>query len=295
MSTVLQTHQQSEVSLPATLRMGAVSLTVADLDRSVRWYQTALGLKVHQLEPPVARLGDGTTTVLVLTEGPEAAQPGRHAGLYHYALLYPSREDLARAALRLGVIRTPVQGASDHGTHEAIYLPDADGLGIELAADRPRELWPTPEAKFSRGGPQPLDFESLLATVDGEASPSDVAPGLRVGHVHLHVGSIERGLAFYRDTVGFDVWALISTAAFVSAGGYHHHLGFNSWLGEGVPPQPHDVVGLRHWTIELESETEVAVVRARVEGAGAPLEAVDGGFVTSDPFQIPLRVVKAGS
>jgi catechol 2,3-dioxygenase len=273
--------------------MGEISLTVGDLDRSVAWYQTALGLRVHELEPPVARLGDGTTTVLELTEDEEAAPPGRHAGLYHYALLYPSREDLARAALRLGATRTPIQGASDHGTHEAIYLPDADGLGIELAADRPRELWPTPEEEFSGGGPRPLDLESLLSTVAGEGPPEQVAPGLRVGHAHLHVGSIERGLEFYRDTLGFDVWALLPTAAFVSAGGYHHHLGFNTWLGQGVPPQPRGVIGLRHWTIELPSDSDVAAVTARLEAAGAPIDAVEGGFVTSDPFRIPLRVVKA--
>ncbi len=293
MPSLLQTHHQSPVSLPATLQMGEISLTVRDLDRSIAWYQSALGLRVHELEPPVARLGDGTTTVVALTEVPDAAQPGRHAGLYHYALLYPSREDLARAAVRLGATRTPIQGASDHGTHEAIYLADADGLGIELAADRPRELWPAPEEEFSRGGPRPLDFESLLSTVEGEAPPDHVAPGLRVGHVHLHVGSIDRGLEFYRDTVGFDVWALLPTAAFVSAGGYHHHLGFNTWLGQGVPPQPREVVGLRHWTVELQSDSDVAAVRARLEGAGAPIEVVEGGFVTSDPFQIPLRIVKA--
>ena len=295
MPTVLQTRQPSAVSLPATLRMGAIHLTVSDLDRSLAWYQSALGLRIQRLEPPVAHLGDGTATVLALTEDPSAAPPGRHAGLYHYALLYPSREDLARAALRLGSTRTPIQGASDHGTHEAIYLPDADGLGIELAADRPRELWPTPEEEFSRGGPLALDFESLLSSVAGEAPPEQVCDGLRVGHVHLHVGSIERGLEFYRDLVGFDVWALLPTAAFVSAGGYHHHLGFNTWLGEGVPPQPRNVVGLRRWTIELPSDTDVAEVRARLDAAGAPVEHIDGGFLTRDPFQIPLRVVETGS
>ncbi|TMM02434.1 MAG: hypothetical protein E6G05_09005, partial [Actinobacteria bacterium] len=106
MTTVVQTHQQSPVSLPATLQMGEISLTVSDLDRSIAWYQSALGLRVHDLEPPVARLGDGTTTAIALTEVPDAPQPGRHAGLYHYALLYPSRQDLARAATRLGVTRT---------------------------------------------------------------------------------------------------------------------------------------------------------------------------------------------
>jgi catechol 2,3-dioxygenase len=281
------------VPLPATLRLGEIHLTVGDLERSVAWYQSALGLRVHELEPPAAKLGDGATTVLVLSEDPAAAKPGRHSGLYHYALLYPSRQELARAALRLGVTRTPIQGASDHGTHEAIYLQDADGLGIELAADRPRERWPTPQEEFSGGGPAPLDFEGLLSTVDGEAPTDHVAPGLRVGHVHLHVGTIERGLEFYRDTVGFDVHALLPSAAFVSAGGYHHHLGFNIWLGEGVLGQPPDVIGLRYWTIELDSDSEVGAVRARLEDADAPMEPVERGFLTRDPFEIPMRVVRA--
>lgn len=290
MPPVLQTHQPSAVPLPATLQMGEVHLTVLDLDRSLAWYQSALGLKVHRLEPPVAELGDGTTTVIRLTDNAAAVTPRGDSGLYHYALLYPSREELARAALRLGATRTPIQGASDHGTHEAIYLPDADGLGIELAADRPREAWPSPEEEFS-AGPAPLDFESLLSSVADEEPPDHVARGLRVGHVHLHVASIERGLDFYRDAVGFDVQALLPTAAFVSAGGYHHHLGFNTWLGQGVPPQPQDVVGLRYWTIELGSESDVAAVQARIEDAGGSTEPVERGFVTSDPFQIALRVV----
>jgi catechol 2,3-dioxygenase len=292
MPTVLQTHQPSPVPLPATLGMGEVQLTVSDLARAVAWYQSALGLRIHELEAPMATLGDGTTTVLVLSEDSAAAHPGRHSGLYHYALLYPSREELARAALRLGATRTPIEGASDHGTHEAIYLADADGLGIELAADRPREQWPSPGEEFSRG-PAPLDLHGLLSTVAREAPADHVAPGLRVGHVHLHVGSIERGLEFYRDTVGFDVQALLPTAAFVSAGGYHHHLGFNTWLGEGVPPQPRDVIGLRYWTIELDSDSDLVAVRARLEDAGAPIEPVERGFLTRDPFEIPLRVARA--
>src|SRR5689334_14008830 len=132
----------SPPTLPAALRLGAVDLTVADVDRAVDWYGRALGLRVHHQDVGVAELGDGEETVLVLHEDPEAAPPGRTTGLYHYALLYPSREELARAALRLAATRTPIQGASDHRTHEAIYLPDADGNGIELAADRPREMWP---------------------------------------------------------------------------------------------------------------------------------------------------------
>src|SRR3954447_24380700 len=187
--------------LPDALRLGAVELTVADVDRSVAWYQSALGLRVHRQEPALAELGDGTETVLVLVEDPQARPAGRHARLYHYALLYPTREELARAALRLAATQTPIEGASDHRTHEAIYLPDPDGNGIELAADRAREHWPA-DLGYP-GGPAPLDFESLLGAVAGEEPRPHAGEGLRMGHVHLHVGDIDRALGFYRDVLGF--------------------------------------------------------------------------------------------
>src|SRR3954452_11106386 len=284
------TARPSTTPLPATLRLGPVHLTVTSLDRSIDWYETALGLHMHKREGDLADLGDGTTTTLVLVEDSHAQPAGRHAGLYHYALLYPSREELARATVRLIGLRTPIQGASDHGTHEAIYLPDPDGNGIELAADRPREQWPTPEAEFGRGGPQPLDVENLLQTVAGEAPVAKVGDGLRMGHVHLHVGSVEDGLRFYTDVIGFDVWAHIPSAAFVGAGGYHHHLGFNTWRGDGVPPAPDHTVGLRRWTVQLDSAAEVAEVRARVDAAGIAAEDAGNGFTVRDPWRIPVRI-----
>jgi catechol 2,3-dioxygenase len=271
-------------ALPATLRLGAVDLTVADLDRSVAWYQESLGLRVHNHDAALASLGDGSETLIVLHEDPLARPAGRHAGLYHYALLYPSREELARAAVRLAVTRTPIEGASDHRTHEAIYLPDADGNGIELAADRPREEWPE-RLGYDRG-PAPLDFDSLLATVAGEDPAPQVGSGLRMGHLHLHVGDVDAGLAFYRDVLGFEVQANLGSAAFVSAGGYHHHVGFNVWRGRGVGPAPEHTVGLRHWTVQLPTDADVGDVRARAEAAGAPVSDVPGGFVVRDPWQI---------
>jgi catechol 2,3-dioxygenase len=296
-SIVSGSADRATPSLPATLRLGPVHLVVTDLDRSVAWYQRALGLRVHRHDVTDAALGAGGEDVVVLHEQSQARAAGRHAGLYHYAMLYPTREELARAALRLAATGTPIQGASDHGTHEAIYLPDPDGNGIELAADRPRERWPTPEEEFSGGGPRPLDFDALLATVaaEGDAAPAGpVQPGLRMGHVHLHVGDVADGLAFYRDVLGFDVWALLPTAAFVSAGGYHHHLGFNTWKGEGAPSVPDGVVGLRHWTIVLETVDQVAEVRDRVRVAGCAAEDVTGGFAVADPWGMPVHVVVSG-
>src|SRR5829696_7497833 len=163
--------------LPATLRLGAVHLTVTDLDRSVALYEKAIGLRLHRREDSLAVMGAGEEDLLVLYEEPGARRAGRHAGLYHFALLFPSREELARAALRLAATKTPIQGASDHGTHEAIYLPDPDGNGIELAADRPREAWPQP-LEYA-GGPYPLDLAGLLAPSQARNRASTPVPGWR--------------------------------------------------------------------------------------------------------------------
>jgi len=278
-------------TLPSVLRLGAVELTVRDLDRAIGWYQQALGLRLHGRGDGTAELGDGSEVTVVLREDPQAQPAGRHAGLYHYALLYPSREELARAAVRLAATSTPIQGASDHRTHEAIYLPDPDGNGIELAADRPREAWP--EDLGYAGGPAPLDVEDLLATIEGEAPVPQVGDGLRMGHLHLHVGDIDEGLRFYRDVLGFEVQANLGSAAFVSAGGYHHHLGFNIWNGHGAGPPPEHRAGLRHWTVALPTTEDVAVVRGRVEAAGIEAEPFDGGFLARDPWRTAVAFVAA--
>jgi catechol 2,3-dioxygenase len=276
-------------ALPALLELGPVHLTVSDLARSVEWYGRSLGLAAQSVEPSVAELGDGVRTVVVLHEDASAGPAGGHAGLYHYALLYPSREELARAAMRLIATRTPLEGASDHGTHEAIYLPDPDGNGIELAADRSREFWP--DGLGYSGGPAPLDFDGLLETVAGEQPAAEIGKGLRVGHMHLHVGDIDRGLGFYRDVLGFELQANLGTAAFVSAGGYHHHLAFNLWRGRGVGPPPPHTVGLRWWTVHLPEPADVAAVSARVGAAGITVEPFDGGFLVRDPWQLAVAFV----
>jgi catechol 2,3-dioxygenase len=276
------------MGLPAGLTLGPVHLTVTDLERSIGWYQQVLGMRVHWHEAPMAALGAADEEVLVLVEDPEARPPGRTAGLYHYALLYPSRDELARAVLRLGAVHARVSGMSDHETHEAIYLADPDGNGIELAADRPRDQWPASLGYAS--GPQPLDLQALLDTVGPVTPPDHVEPGLRVGHLHLHVGDIERALGHYRDVVGFDVMALLPTAAFVSAGGYHHHLGFNVWRGQDVAPAAEGAVGLRHWTVRLPDPADLEALEERVRDAG--IEAPEGGegaLAVADPWRNVAR------
>ena len=201
----------------------------------------------------------------------------------------PSRLELARAAARLAITRTRISGASDHGISEAIYLPDPDDNGIELAADRGREHWGDLRDPTTIGGPEPLDLAGLMSLVEDEEPHAYVDPATTVGHVHLHVGDIDRGLAFYRDVIGFEVMTLLDSAAFVAAGGYHHHLGFNIWRGRGAPPVPAGVVGLRHWTIVLPAEA-AAELRERVIAAGAPHEDTPEGLLVRDPWDIALVV-----
>jgi catechol 2,3-dioxygenase len=270
----------SEPQLAAETRLGHVELVVSDLDRSLAYYERSIGLHVHRREDGRAALGAGGEDVLLLVEEPGAQPAGRHAGLYHYALRYGSRLELARAAKRLAVTRTPIQGASDHGTHEAIYLPDPDGNGIELAWDRPREQWPDPI--FTGGGPHPLDLYGLLDLVAEETdSPALVEPGLVLGHVHLHVNDLRAAAAFYRDVVGFELKASMPSAAFLAAGGYHHHVGINTWRGEGVPRVPTaGVAGMRRFTVVLRDAAELDALRAR---AGTAAEEMPEGLLLRDP------------
>jgi catechol 2,3-dioxygenase len=284
---------QSTIAPPApgrlagTTRLGAVHLTVTDLDRSVAFYQDAIGLRLHRREDPVAAMGAGGEDLIVLVEEQTAGRAGRHAGLYHVALLSPSREALARALQRLALTRTPIEGASDHGISEAIYLPDPDGNGIELAADRPRETWPKLE---TLGRPNPLDLHALLALVDDAEPVRHADAGTTVGHVHLHVNDIDAARRFYEEVLGFEVMTAMANAVFVSVGGYHHHLGFNTWRGAGVPaaPAPETVTGLRHWTVVLDGAEQRAAVRERLDAAGVAVEDRADGMLVRDPAGIPL-------
>jgi catechol 2,3-dioxygenase len=274
-----QVEKETAKLAPET-RLGAVELTVTDLGRSVPFYQEAIGLELHRTEDGKAVLGAGGDDLLVLVEEPEARRAGRHAGLYHFALLHPSRLELARAALRLAATQTPIQGASDHGISEAIYLPDPDGNGIELASDRPKEEWP--DLSVMSGGPDPLDLGALLETVAEEES-QPVDPAMTVGHLHLHVGDLDAAKRFYVDVVGFDVMTYLPSAVFVAAGGYHHHVGFNTWRGPGVPPAPDGTVGLRHFTGVLRDEAELDALLTRAQAAGVDVEDTAEGPVLRDP------------
>ena len=279
--------------LPDTLRLGPAHLTVSTLDGSIAFYERSLGLQLHDRDGDLATMGVGGEDLLVLVEEPGAAPGGRHAGLFHFALLFPTREELARAVKRLATAYTRIEGAADHGVSEAIYLRDPDDNGIELYVDRPREQWPPPRMAGERVEifTIALDLENLMQTIDGEDVQPQAGGGVVMGHLHLHVGDVEQGLAFYRDVLGFEVMVNLGSAAFVAAGGYHHHLGFNVWLGKDVKPRPPHTAGLREWTVVLAERDQVAAVRARVEAAGLDAEDHAGGFLVRDPWGTAVAFV----
>jgi catechol 2,3-dioxygenase len=282
------------VSIPATTRMGAVELTVGDLDRSLGYYGRNVGLGLLGREDGRASLGAGGTELLGLVEEPGARPAGRHTGLYHFALRVPERVDLARWLAHAARDRVPLLGMSDHFVSEAVYLTDPDGHGIEIYHDRPREVW---EGKVaSRMTSDPLDVASLLGELDDpSAEPFDGLPaGTDMGHVHLQVADIPGAVAFYRDQLGFDLTAeLFGSAAFFGAGGYHHHVGANVWHSRGAPPPPAGTAALRHATIVLPSAKERDAVAGRIVDAGQEPEATPDGVLVRDPSGIALVLTAA--
>jgi catechol 2,3-dioxygenase len=270
------------VALPAETRMGPVELTVSDLERSLDYYSRAIGLQVLERSNGRASLG-GDTELLVLDEVPGAQPAPRNTGLFHFALLVPERRELARWLAHALREQVPLTGASDHFVSEAIYLRDPDAHGIEIYADRPREVW---EGQVGRMTTEPLDFEDLLGALEDPQSAAfeGLPDSTAMGHVHLQVADIPETVRFYRDVLGFDLMvAMGSHAAFLSAGGYHHHLGANTWQSAGAPPPPEGSASLRRATIVLPDADSREQALQRVRNDGQEPEETPAGPVVRDP------------
>jgi catechol 2,3-dioxygenase len=277
----------SSTAIAAATSLGAVSLTVSDLARGRAFYETALGLNVREADDgALAFAVPGGTELVRLYGDPSAPALDRRAtGLYHQAILFPSRLDLAHALARLAEAGWSLDGVADHLVSEALYLSDPDGNGIELYRDRPREEW-----RYDGGQLQmatlPLDLRSLadeLAAADG---PQPTAPaGTVMGHVHLQVASIPDAEAFYHGVLGFDVTTRAYPGAlFVSAGGYHHHLGLNTWHSAGSGPAAPGSVGLRSYEVVLPDRAELDRVLDRVRDAGlSPASETGDSAAVRDP------------
>jgi catechol 2,3-dioxygenase len=264
-------------------RPGPVHVTVSDLARSVDYYRQAVGLEVNEQGAGRASLGTGGRELLVLIEKPGAGSSRGYTGLYHFALLVPERIQLAAWLAHAARDGVPLVGLSDHDVSEALYLADPDGHGIEIYRDRPRESW---EGRVGeRLTTMPLDVEDLLGELDDPGSaPFDGLPaGTVMGHVHLKVADVPAAIAFYRGVLGFDLTAQLGEqAAFLSAGGYHHHVGANTWESAGAPPPPPGTAALRYATIVLPGSAARDEVVAGVEAAGSSVEERDGSPLVRD-------------
>jgi catechol 2,3-dioxygenase len=263
--------------------MGAVELSVADLDRSVDFWTRAIGLQLLDRGAGRASLGTNGAELLRFEEEPDARPSFRQTGLYHVALLLPDRPSLARWLAHAARTRVPLVGLSDHTVSEAIYLDDPDRHGIEIYADRPRELWDGRVGELMTT--VALNVDDLFGELeDPRTEPFDGQPaGTTMGHVHLRVARIPETLAFYRDLLGFGEMAVMPSAAFLSAGGYHHHIGANTWESLGAPPAPSGTARLRHATIVFPEAAERDAIAARVADSGQEPEQHEGRPVVRDP------------
>jgi catechol 2,3-dioxygenase len=280
--------QARSQSIDARTTCGVVGLTVADLDRSLRFYTGALGLAELARSGGDVVLGAADTPLLALTER-KGAMPwmvDAMTGLYHFAILAPSRAALGGWLKHYFGQPYPPPGQGDHRVSEALYLRDPDGHGIEMYADRPRESWEWQDGRVRMGG-GPVDVRGMIAEHEQSGQPwKGMSEGTTIGHVHLQAGSIAEAEQFYHRTLGLDVVAGGGTgkALFVSAGGYHHHIGLNTWHSENAPPAPEDVAGLRFFSLALPDTKSRGEVVARVDAAGLEHTDAAGAVVVRDPW-----------
>ena len=276
-------------TIAPTISIGEIQLSVANLDRSVQFYQDQLGFALLNRENGQARLGTSARGLISLVEKPGARpRPQRGmTGLYHFAVLLPDRRSLARLLYQMAENEVNVQGAADHGVSEALYLADPDGNGIELYRDRRRADWPVDDLGKLQMGTDELDVDDLVMELkDGLLPWTGLPDQTIIGHVHLHVRDLGEAERFYTQVLGFQVMQRYESGAlFVSAGGYHHHIGMNTWAGAGAPPPPPDVAGLVWFEVRLPDLAALDALKGRLKEASIPAEDLQGGMLVKDPSQ----------
>jgi catechol 2,3-dioxygenase len=268
------------------MSLGAIRLNVADIDRAQRFYEEVIGLRALDRTAELVRLGvDGHGAIVELVDRPDAPRrPPGTTGLFHLAILLPSRADLARALRRVADAGWRLTGASDHLVSEALYLHDPEGNGIEIYRDRPREQWRYVDGQLQMDT-LPLDLDSLLGGIsNAEPEGSGMPPGTLLGHVHLNVAELSAAEDLYGGVLGFEVTVRgYPGALFFATGGYHHQVGANTWTGEGAPPPPRGSLGLRWFEIVLPDGTQLDQVRQRLAAAGVDTGDEGDGLRIADP------------
>ena len=278
--------------LPESTHLGRVRLQVADLDRSLAFYERVLGMRVIKRTPDSVSLGPhGEDREIVHLTQLRTARPVPRRGLlglYHFAILLPDRASLGRFVAHLAEIGERA-GMSDHFVSEAVYLTDPDGLGIEVYADRPRDAWRYDERQLFMTTDH-LNVDDLVKSARGEKWKG-MPSGTVLGHVHLYVGDIDKAEAFYHDALGFDkvVWSYPG-ALFLSAGGYHHHLGTNTWA-KGAPPATDADARLLEWEILVPAGKDADQAAGHVKESGYSVKEEDGTWLLTDPWGTSLRLV----
>jgi catechol 2,3-dioxygenase len=277
--------------------LGQLQLKVSDMERSIRFYLDVVGFRLLDRSGNIARLTvDGQTAFLILEEIPNAfVVPGRSAaGLYHFAILVPTRELLGLSLRNLALHRIPV-GQGDHLVSEALYISDPDNNGIEIYCDRPRSQWQKDEHGNYVMGTDPVDIEGLLKLAENKPW-TGLSPSTILGHIHLHVSELAASRRFYCDVLGFEIMADAARtmgAYFIAAGGYHHHIGMNIWAGVGVSLPPANGTGLSYYTIQVPSKAELDRLEARLTASGFPVERQEDFLQTKDPSGIVIRLLAA--
>ncbi|SDK80059.1 VOC family protein [Natronorubrum texcoconense] len=275
--------------LPDSSRIGRAALTVGDESAVIDFYRDIVGLEQLTREASTTALGvDGRSLLEVRYDADAHPRPEDATGLFHNAFRVPTREALGDALAR---IRDgwELTGASDHGVSEALYCTDPEGNGVEIYRDRPRKDWPRDDDGSLEIGSWPLDLADLAAAASDE-SVSTAPAETSLGHVHLEVSSLDDAREFYVDTLGFDVMVSAPSALFLAAGGYHHHLGLNTWNRRSVPSTA-DHRGLAWFELVVPSSDALAPIRRRLEDRGVPVADRDEGFEIADPDGITVRLV----
>ncbi len=297
MSDVPYGMRPSGYRLPEETRLGSVRLQISDLNRSLEYYDRVMGFRVIDKKSDRATLaahGDDTVLIeLVERKGARAVPRRGRLGLYHYAILLPDRASLGRFLVHLSELGV-YAGMSDHLVSEALYLTDPDGLGIEVYADRPRSQWKHEQRQLTMAT-NPLNVEDLVAAAKGEKW-TGMPAGTIVGHVHLYVGDIDQAASFFHEGLGLDkvVWNYPG-ALFLSAGGYHHHLGTNTWAA-GAPRAEENDARLLEWTVIVPSAIDAADAARSIEAAGYTVKQTPGdgtraeSWLATDPWGTNVRL-----
>ena len=277
-------HQKSNTFVES------LELKILNMDRSLAFYENIIGFKVLEREDNRTVLtADGETPLLTLIQ-PENVIPkeAHKAGLYHFALLLPSREDLGSFLHHIAKINYPL-GASDHHVSEALYLQDVDGNGIEIYVDRPASSWIWKDKEVHMVT-DPLKAEEVLSAGENKMWKG-LPPDTAMGHIHLHIGNLELAEEFYCQGLGFDVVTRYGDQAlFMSTGGYHHHIGLNVWNGRNIPAASKESVGLQTFTIHYPNHEQREEVISRLNNIGAEVREENGIWVTTDPFGLSIRL-----